>query len=118
MDAMESLKNDTTGHDGVFLVAENAVEEYAQRFSPQVLRYDKRTKSFDSEAMNFGIAKGLQFRRVLIVPNGPIKRYLKTGDLKHVKKSKEKLHVAVTRARHSGAFVFDGQSAIVPARFS
>ena len=117
MDAMEPLKNDTTDHDGVFLVAENAVEEYVQRFSPQVLRYNKRTKSYGCEALNFGSAKGLQFERVLIVPNGPIKKYLKTGDLTHVMKSKEKLHVAVTRAAHSVAFVFDGQSPIVPERF-
>ena len=67
--------------------------------------------------MNFGIAKGLQFDRVLILPNNPIKKYLKTGDIKHVEKSKEKLCVAVTRARHSVAFVFDGRSPVVPGRF-
>lgn len=122
MDAMKPLRNDTTDHDGVFLVAENAVEEYVQRFNPQVLRYNKRSKSCGCEAMNFGIAKGLQFERVLIVPTEPIKKYLETGDLKYLKTSKgktskDKLHVAVTRARHSVAFVFDGQSPIVPALF-
>ncbi len=116
LDAMQPRMNETTDHDGVFLVAENAVEEYVQRLSPQVLRYNKRAKSYGCEAINFGIAKGLQFERVLIVPTGPIKEYLKTGDLKHLKTSKDKLHVAVTRARHSVAFVFDGQSPIVPAR--
>ncbi len=117
MDAMVPLMNNTTDHTGVFLVPEKAVEEYVRRFNPQVLRYDKRAKSYDCEALNFGIAKGLQFDRVLIVSTEPIKKYLKTGDLKHLKTSKEKLHVAVTRARHSVAFVFDGKSPIVPARF-
>lgn len=118
MDAMESLMNDLTGHAGVFLVAENVVEKYVHRLNPQVLRYNKRAKSFGCEALNFGIAKGLQFKRVMIVPTGPIKKYLETGDLKHLKTSKDKLHVAVTRARHSVAFAFDGQSPIVPARFT
>ena len=116
MDAMEPRTNVTTDHDGVFLVAEDMVEEYVHRFSPQVLRYDKRAKSYGCEALNFGIAKGLQFKRVLIVPTAPIKKYLNTGDLKHLKKPKEKMHVAVTRAKHSVAFVYDGQSPIVPAR--
>ncbi len=114
MERMQSLRNDTTGHDGVFLVAENAVGEYIQRFTPQVLRYDKKAKTYGCEALNFGLAKGLEFARVLIVPNGPIKKYLQSGLLSHVEKSKAKLHVAVTRARHSVAFVYDDQSPIVP----
>lgn len=118
MDAMKSLRNDVTDHDGVFLVAESAVGEYIQRYSPQVLRYDKRAKTYGCEALNFGLAKGLEFERVLIVPTGPIKKYLQSGTLCHVEKSKAKLHVAITRARHSVAFVYDGQSPIVAARFS
>jgi len=118
MDSMKSLRNDTTDHDGVFLVAENAVNEYIKRYGPQVLRYDKRAETYGSEALNFGLAKGLEFERVLIVPTGPIKKYLQSGTLSHVEASRDKLHVAVTRARHSVAFVYDGQSPIVPARFS
>lgn len=116
MDAMESLNRDRTDHAGVFVVAENVVGDYVERLNPQVLRYSKNAKSFGCEAVNFGSAKGLQFDRVLIVPTEPIKKYLKTGDLKHLK-AKDKLHVAVTRARHSVAFVFDGQSPIVPVRY-
>jgi len=64
------------------------------------------------------LAKGLQFERVLIVPNGPIKQYLKSGELSHVEKSRDKLHVAVTRASHSVAFAFDGVSPLVPNRWN
>jgi DNA helicase-2/ATP-dependent DNA helicase PcrA len=117
MDAMKPLLTDTTDHAGVFLVAENMVEEYVEHLHPQVLRYNKLAKSYGCDALNFGIAKGLQFARVLIVPTGPIKKYLETGDLIHLSTSKDKVHVAVTRARHSVAFVFNGQSPIVPARF-
>ena len=117
MDAMETLRNDTHDQAGVFLVPENAVEKYIQHLNPQVLRHNKRAKSYGCDALNFGIAKGLQFERVLIVPTVPIKRYLQTGDLKHLETSKDKLHVAVTRARHSVAFVLNGQSPIVAAHF-
>jgi len=117
MDAMEPQQNDETGHDGVFLVAENAVEEYIQCFNPQVLRHNKRSKAYGCEALNFGLSKGLQFDRVLIVPTGPIKKYLHSGTLSHVKKSRDRLHVAVTRARHSVAFVYNGDSKVVPERW-
>lgn len=114
---MSSLTTVTTDHDGVFLVAEDGVREYISRFDPQVLQYNKTAKSYGYAALNFGLAKGLQFDRVLIVPTGPIGKYLKTGKLEHVETSKDKLHVAVTRARHSVAFVYDGPSLIVAARW-
>lgn len=117
MDAMTSLRIDTTAHDGVFLVAENLVKEYIERFKPQVLRHDRRVKTYGYEALNFGLAKGLQFSRVLIVPTEPIKKYLQSSDLRHVEKSRDKLHVAITRAWHSVAFVYDGHSPVVLNRW-
>ena len=113
MDPMQSLADGKASHAGVFLVAENMVGDYIHRFAPQVLRHNKNANSYGCEALNFGIVKGLQFERVLIIPTGPIKKYLQTGDLKHLRNSRERLHVAVTRARHSVAFVFDGESPIV-----
>lgn len=118
MDAMTSLQDGTTDHDGVFLVAENAVAKYIKYYRPQILRHDKRTKTYGYEAVNFGLAKGLQFDRVLIVPTAPIKKYLQTGTLNHVMKARQKLHVAVTRARHSVTFVFDDDSPIVGNRWN
>lgn len=118
MAPMTSLRTDTTDHDGVFLVAESSLEDYIQRYRPQVLRYNKSAETYGCEALNFGLAKGLEFERVLIVPTGPIRKYLQTGELAHVEASRDKLHVAVTRARHSVAFVHDGPSPVVPARFS
>ena len=118
IDAMTPLRFDTTDHDGVFLVAKNLVKEYIERFKPQVLRHDKRVKTYGYKALNFGLAKGLQFPRVLIVPTKPIKEYLQSSDLSHIKNSRDKLHVAVTRAWHSVAFVFDGDSPVVPNRWN
>jgi DNA helicase-2/ATP-dependent DNA helicase PcrA len=88
-----------------------------QLYRPQVLRYDKNAKTYGYEAVNFGLAKGLEYDRVLIVPTGPIKKYLQTGDLSHVTQSRERLHVAVTRAFDSVAFVFNEYSPIVPNRW-
>jgi DNA helicase-2/ATP-dependent DNA helicase PcrA len=118
MEAMTPLRNDATDHNGVFLVAENLVMNYIDRYKPQVLHYDRRAKNYGCEALNFGLAKGLQFKHVLIVPTSPIKKYLEDGDLCHIEKSKDKLHVAITRASHSVAFAYDGQSSVVPNRWN
>lgn len=117
-DAMQSLRQDIDEHQGVFLVAEDHVEEYVRRFSPRILRYNKLAKSYGCEVLNFGTSTGLEFDRVLVVPHGPIRTYLRTGNLEDLKASKDKLHVAVTRARHSVAFAFDGQSPVINMRFT
>jgi DNA helicase-2/ATP-dependent DNA helicase PcrA len=113
MDPMAPLQKVTTDHDGVFLVAEQVVAKYIERFRPQALRYSKTANTYGCEALNFGLAKGLQFDRVLIIPTEPIRKYLRTGNIKHVENSRDKLYVAGTRARHSVAFVFDEHSPVV-----
>jgi DNA helicase II / ATP-dependent DNA helicase PcrA len=118
MAEMTPLRNNTTGHDGVFLVASSLAKNYIERFMPQVLRHNRLTNTYGCESLNFRLAKGLQFKRVLIVPTGPIKMYLESGALRHVEKTRDRLHVAVTRAMHSVAFVFDGESQVVPRRWS
>lgn len=118
MEPMTSLRHDKTNHSGVFLVNEHVVASYMKAYSPQVLRYDKRAKTFGYEAVNFGLAKGLEFGRVLIVPTMPIKQYLQTGDISKLARSREKLHVAVTRAFDSVAFVFNDSSPVVPNRWN
>jgi DNA helicase II / ATP-dependent DNA helicase PcrA len=115
---MNSLGVEATGHDGVYVVSENVVTDYVDCFHPQLLRHDKRAKTFGYEALNFGLAKGSEFDRVLIIPTGPIRNYLKSGEVRHIEKSRDRLHVAITRARHSVAFVFDGHSPCVRNRWS
>ncbi|MHC4302804.1 MAG: P-loop NTPase family protein, partial [Planctomycetota bacterium] len=81
-------------------------------YSPVVLRYDRRTKTHSYPALNFGYVKGATFDRVLIIPHGSIKKYLRSGDLDDVKGSLEKFYVAVTRARYSVAFLYDGECSV------
>jgi len=119
MEEMTPKENVQTGHDGVFVVAHSAVEDYIRLFRPQVLRHQRRENAppYEQAGLNFGVAKGMECDRVLIVPSGPIKKYLKTGKLEHVEKGKHKLHVAITRAFHSVAFVYDEPSVVVPNRW-
>ncbi|MGV1054784.1 UvrD-helicase domain-containing protein [Clostridium perfringens] len=101
-------KNTTiTNHDGLFIVNNKNVQDYIKIFSPKILRYDKRT-SFDSKnILNFGQSKGLTFDRILIIPNLKFEKYLITGDISNIAKSKAKVYVALTRARYSVAFLCD-----------
>lgn len=118
MEDMSPLSDDQTGHDGIFLVAEKQVDAYIQKYSPQVLKHGKRKKAaeYERSGLNFGVAKGMECGRVLIVLTGPMKKFLKTGDLSHLK-SKDRLHVAVTRAFHSAAFVYNGDTPLPLVRW-
>lgn len=104
---MVSNSSTPTDHDGVFAVNSASVVSYCATYSPKVLRWDKSTKCEGHDAMNFGQSKGLGFDRVLIFPNGPIKKFLEKNDVQAIAKAKPKLYVGVTRARHSVAFVCD-----------
>ena len=97
----------TTGHNGVFIVNSQDVEFYINQFNPQILRWSSATNIGERNGMNYGESKGLSFPRVLIYPTGPIRKFLATGDVKHIKPARPKLYVAVTRAEASVAFVFD-----------
>ena len=98
-------KNDASvEHQGVFQVTPMDVHEYVDEYRPRVLRYDKRADTLGHPAINIGEAKGSTFDRVLIFPTGPMRRYLRDRDPSALK-TREHLYVAVTRARHSVAFV-------------
>jgi DNA helicase-2/ATP-dependent DNA helicase PcrA len=112
-----SRRRDRTGHDGIFLVRQSEVEIYVRDYRPQVLRLDIRTDCHNLSAMNYGESKGLSFDRVIIFPHGLGKRWLKTGDCRHIEGSRAKLYVGITRARFSVAFVLDGSAAIPNAQF-
>lgn len=112
MEATVSYNSTTSEHDGIFVVSEDKVHKYISHYNPVVLRYDRNANTYGYPALNYGNAKGLQFGRVLIIPHGPIKNYLQNGDVKDVEKSLEKFYVAVTRAKQSVAFLYDGKCSI------
>ncbi|KQL21230.1 UvrD-helicase domain-containing protein [Cytobacillus solani] len=110
-----SLNDNVTGHDGLFFIRTKDVQSYVEMYSPKILRYNKVTKTLDNlHALNFGKSKGLTFDRVLILCNGPINKYLKTGNVEAVSKTKAGFYVALTRARYSVTFVTDEKKVLNP----
>jgi DNA helicase-2/ATP-dependent DNA helicase PcrA len=93
-----------TGHDGIFKVAGEDVPAYVAKYSPKVLRDRITASTLGLPAMNIGLSKGSTFDRVLIFPTQPMLKYLKTASLSALR-APDRLYVAVTRARHSVAFV-------------
>lgn len=98
---------DVTGHDGVFAILPEEVDEYVKLFNPRVLRLNKTTECAGLAALNFGLSKGLGFDRVLIFPHKKGIKWLVSGSFSHVEKSAEELYVGTTRARYSVAFVLE-----------
>jgi len=94
-----STNEERTGHDGLFIVHPNDVEEYVQKYNPQCLRYDARVAL--PRAINFGDSKGLTFDRVLMKPTAKMEKYLKTGELDLDETTLAKFYVAITRAKYS-----------------
>ena len=106
-----SIGVDKTPHDGVFFISVSEVESYYKNHHPTILRDTVRTDTLGYFASNFGAVKGLTFDRILIFPNGPVKKYLKDGNPELLKPmTKAKFYVGITRARNSVAIVYDGES--------
>ena len=101
---MSTSMTSITPHDGVFLILKSDIPDYYNIYSPQVLRYDKKTDTLGLSSMNFGECKGLTFDRILIFPNKPFLEYIQKGK---VLGSPEKYYIAVTRPRYSIAIVVD-----------
>lgn len=97
-----TVMTEETEHDGVFLIDVSDVNTYQSFYAPQVLRYDKKTEPYGYSAVNFGACKGETFERVMIVPNGPLTKFITQGT---ALKSPEKYYVAVTRPKYSIAIV-------------
>ena len=100
-----SKQTEVSAHDGVFAITEEDVPSYVSQFDPQPLRDKVTTASHvDLPFRNFGTVKGQTFERVLIYPTKTVTAFLTKGtELKP--KTACGLYVAVTRAKHSVAFV-------------
>lgn len=115
----KSLNEVVTGHDGVFLLADDDLARYCEMFGPQPLRYSKATAVMHGKPLNFGEAKGMTFDRTVIYPHGPFQKFIKTGHLELAGQSLTRTYVALTRARYSVAIVVPNgfKSELLP-RFS
>ena len=103
---MISTNLSVTGHDGIFSITNDEVDEYVKTHKPIILRYNKNTDTLGFHGINIGLSKGKTYERVLIFPTKTMIRYLKTKDNSQ-KWDKSKFYVAITRARHSVAIVMN-----------
>jgi superfamily I DNA/RNA helicase len=93
--------------------------QYLATVRPMQLR-DKITSSGvdpASPVMNFGESKGRGFDHVVILPTGPMQKWLADPQTALAAQSRAKLYVAITRARHSVAVAMDWKSTALPAGF-
>lgn len=104
MTPTESRSEDHHDHTGIFVIKASEMAEYMKMHSPTILTYDKNKDTQGHPSMNIGKSKGSTHDHVLIIPSGPMLKYVKDRDLSKFKEP-EKLYVAVTRARYSAAFV-------------
>lgn len=93
-----------TSHDGIFHILENDVPNYIEEYNPKILRFSKAINTMNLPALNIGLSKGRTYERVLIFPTKPMIKYLKSLDISEAG-DKEKLYIAITRAKYSAAFV-------------
>jgi len=103
-----SGNTNATGHDGVFFINTQDVENYLSEFKPIQLRWDSRTAINENyRALTFGLSKGQEFKRVLIYPTPQFISWIKNNDSELAPTSRSKFYVAITRATHSVGIVCD-----------
>ena len=95
-------------HSGVFLLKQEDSNLYLKQYSPMQLRYSKITKINNKyDVLNFGESKGLTFDRVMIYPTDTIKKWIQGKSESLKDKTQSNFYVAVTRAKHSVAILWD-----------
>lgn len=101
----ESNNDTVSGHDGVFLVRPEHVYEYVDQIKPRCLRSTANSgKTFDLDYLNFRLAKGTEYDRVIVVPTNGIVKFVQAGTLLDPIPAAS-FYVAVTRAAQSVAIV-------------
>ena len=84
-----------------------AVSAYVAAFKPQSLRHSvSSAKALQLDFMNFKVAKGATFQRVLIAPTSGISDFIRHGTCMEPLAASS-FYVAVTRAEQSVAIVLD-----------
>ncbi|EKN4838633.1 UvrD-helicase domain-containing protein [Yersinia enterocolitica] len=112
---VENVPDEVAHHYGAFVIKSSQVSDYLATFKPQVLRWSSSMgRAYLPPGLGchtFGSSKGLGFDRVLIISPEKHLKYL-GGDLRvfdkdKTEESRNKLYVAITRARYSLAFVVE-----------
>ena len=95
-------------HQGIFLIKQEDVNEYLERYNPTQLRWDIKTEiSPKCPVLNFGASKGKTFDRVIIYPTVQMRKWIYNNDTLLADITRAKFYVAITRARYSVAIIYD-----------
>lgn len=102
----QSTNGEITGHDGVFLVREEHLNDYLRTYDPVPLRGSAASgKHLEHIGFtNIGKVKGFTYDRVLIFPTKAMLNLIASGTAL-AEKSACSFYVAVTRARSSVAII-------------
>lgn len=109
------MPDEISHHHGTFIVKQSQVSDYLAAFQPQVLRWSSTTGTGylpgNLICYTFGSCKGLGFDRVLVIPSDKHLKFIggnaKVFDKDKTEESRNKLYVAITRARYSLAFLVE-----------
>ncbi|MFS8291567.1 UvrD-helicase domain-containing protein [Enterobacter hormaechei] len=111
--AVEITDLEILKHTGVFVIKDSDVNKYLDEFKPAIIRLNSESgKKYNIDNLlkvTYGKSKGLGYDRTLIIPT---KNYIdficgnkNIFDNQKTESSKNKLYVAITRARYSVAIV-------------
>lgn len=94
---------------GLYIVWRNDLPRYFETGRPVQLRWGSNAKVASAvlPMITFGRSKGLGFDRVVVYPTQNMMSWLKDPKGKLEGEARAKLYVALTRARHVLAVVFD-----------
>ncbi|WP_024771763.1 UvrD-helicase domain-containing protein [Aquimarina macrocephali] len=114
---IDQIPEEYIAHNGVFMLSLTNALTYLNTFKPVILRATKNSQKNlckGYRAINFGASKGLGFDRILIVTTEKQKQFLRGNhnifDGGKTDKAKNAFYVAITRARFSVAFLYDGDN--------
>ena len=98
---------ESTGHDGIFLLMQDDVDDYLEHYSDVVqIRESRRTKVNERyPVLNMGESKGITCDRVLIYPTADMVKWIGDSSTQLAPRTRSKFYVALTRARYSVAIV-------------
>ncbi len=112
---LKQIAPEYADHIGVFVVRPDNVRDYLEKYQPTILRVNRKSHKImcdGKETFNFGEAKGMGFDRVLICSTDKHKQFLagiaNVFENDKTAKAKNALYVAITRARFSVAFLYEG----------
>ena len=104
----ECVESRSVPNRGLFFVRPEHVEYYLAENQVVQLRWDRRVEtSASASSCNFGNSKGLGFDQILIYPTQDMHDWLLDNSIDLSSEARAKLYVAITRAKHSVAFVSD-----------